>query len=113
MRTVNVVARDKVGLADLQAYLDDVMVSGAMGYAKLFELTQSTFDLSDADTMALAARIRAYAATTPMGPLAIVAVTPEAYARARLYMTLAGADRPMQLFGDTASARKWLESQPG
>ena len=62
--------------------------------------------------MALGARIRAYAATTPMGPLALVAATPGSYVRARLYMTLAGAERPMQLFTELPLARKWLEAQP-
>ena len=66
---------------------------------------------NDANMMALGARIRAYAATTPMGPLALVAATPGSYVRARLYMTLASAERPMQLFNDAAPARRWLEAQ--
>ena len=110
-RTVTVVARDKVSLIDMQAYLDDVMVAGAMGYRKVFDLTQSDLDLDEPDLMALAARVRAYASTTPMGPLALVAATPDSYIQARLYMNLAGADRPMQLFSDAASVRKWLDAQ--
>lgn len=112
LRLVTAVGRDAVGLADLQAYLDDVMVNGAMPYRKIFDLTHAALELGDQDMMALAARIRAYASTTIMGPLAIVASSPESYVRARLYMTLASADRPMQLFAELHQARRWLDGVP-
>ncbi|HZP98946.1 MAG TPA: hypothetical protein VFB13_05365 [Reyranella sp.] len=110
-RLVLAVARDSVGLVDMQEYLDAVVVDGAMPYRKIFDLTHGTLDLDDKEMMILGARIRAYARTSKMGPLAIVASSPAAYERARMYMTLAGADRPMQLFSELHLARKWLDGQ--
>jgi hypothetical protein len=105
------VARDVVGLADMEDYLDNVMVAGAMSYRKIFDTTNGTLTLENTEMMALGARIRAYSATTPMGPLAIVAGTPKSYADARMYMTLASAERQMQLFQELTLARKWLDGQ--
>ena len=110
-RLVIAVARDSVGLADMQDYLDNVMVAGAMPYRKIFDTTNGNLELDNSEMMALGARIRAYSATTQMGPLAIVAGTPKSYASARMYMTLASADRQMQLFQELHLARKWLDGQ--
>ena len=96
----------------MQDYLDAVVVEGAMSYRKIFDLTHGTMQLADPEMMALGARIRAYDRTGTMGPLAIVAGSTASYERARLYMTLASAQRPMQLFTELPLARKWLEAQP-
>ncbi len=108
-RLVLAVARDSVNLGDLQEYLDSIVVDGAMPYRKIFDLTHGSLDLDNKEMMLLGARIRAYGTTSEMGPLAIVAGTPKSYERARLYMTLASADRPMQLFTELHLARKWLD----
>ncbi len=110
-RLVIAVARDKVSLADMQEYLDAVVIADAMTYRKIFDLSNGGFDLTDQEMMALGARIRAYATTGGMGPLAIVAASPQAYERARFYTALAGADRPLQIFRELHLARKWLDSQ--
>ncbi len=110
-RIVLAVARDGVSLQDMQDYLDAVVVEGALAYRKIFDVTHGAFDLSDQEMMALGARIRAYAATSKLGPLAIVAASASSYERARMYMTLASADRPMQLFSELHLARKWLDGQ--
>lgn len=108
-RLVLAVARDSVNLADMQEYLDAIVVDGAMPYRKIFDVTHGSLDLDDREMLLLGARIRAYGSTSKMGPLAIVAGTPKSYERARLYMTLASADRPMQLFRELHLARKWLD----
>ena len=110
-RLVTAVGRDQVSLLDMQAYLDGVAVADAMGYAKIFDLSDGALAMSDQEMMALGARIRAYAATGHMGPLAVVAASTEAYDQARTYTALAAANRPLQIFRDLASARKWLEAQ--
>jgi hypothetical protein len=64
--------------------------------------------------MALGARIRAYATTGAVGPLAIVASTPRSYERAHLFATLADAERPIRIFQELHLARQWLDAQaPG
>jgi len=110
-RLVTAVGKDQVSLLDMQAYLDGVAVADAMGYAKIFDLSDGALAMSDQEMMALGARIRAYAATGHMGPLAVVAASTEAYDQARTYTALAAANRPLQIFRDLASARKWLEAQ--
>jgi len=112
-RIVTAVGKDGVSLLDMQAYLDGVAVADAMGYAKIFDLSNGALEMSDQEMMALGARIRAYAATGRMGPLAVVATSPEAYDQARTYTALASANRPLQIFRDVASARKWLDAQGG
>ena len=111
-RTIIAVARDTVGLTDIERYLDAIMVASVIGYRKIFDMSNATFRLDDDEIMALGARIRAYASAGPIGPLAIVAATPESYDRARMFTTLAVADRPLQIFRELRLARQWLEAQP-
>ena len=108
-RLVIAVVKDKVTLEEVQEYLDAVVIADAMPYRKIFDLSNGAFDLTDGDMMALGARIRAYAATGSMGPLAIVASSPQAYEWARVYTALAGAERPLQIFRELHLARKWLD----
>jgi hypothetical protein len=110
-RLVTATGKGDVTLLDLQAYLDGVVVADAMGFRKIFDLSDGALALNEAEMMELGARIRAYAATGRMGPLAVVASSPKAYDQARTYTALASANRPLQIFHDLNSARKWLEAQ--
>jgi hypothetical protein len=110
-RLVTATGKDQVSLLDMQAYLDGVAVADAMGYAKIFDLSNGTLAMNDQEMMALGARIRAYATTGRMGPLAVVAASTEAYDQARTYTALAAANHPLQIFRQIAAARKWLDAQ--
>src|SRR4051794_9741026 len=70
---------------DIEAYLDAVVVADCLAYRKIFDMTEAEPDLPDNDMMALGARIRAYATMGIMGPLAIVAATPESHERSHLF----------------------------
>lgn len=110
-RLVVAVCRDIVSLADIEAYLDGVVVAGAMPYRKIFELHDAVAGLGDDDMLALGARIQAFASVPePMGPLAIVALTDEQYEYARRYAALAAARRPLKIFRELHLARQWLDS---
>ena len=113
IRLVVAVCKGKVSPQDMNAYLDAVVVAGAMPYRKIFDLGQATLDYSDEDMMALGARIQAYAqhGGQPMGPLAIVAGTDKAQEQARLFTALGEAKRPIQIFGEQHLARRWLDEQ--
>ena len=104
------VARDELRLEDVENYLDGVAVADALPYRKIFDTTHATMMLSDADMMALGARIRAYLQVTKLGPLAIVAVTERAYEQVRLFEVLAEGDRPVKIFRELHHAREWLDS---
>jgi hypothetical protein len=110
-KLVVAVCKDAVTRKDIEGYLDAVVVADVLAYRKIFDLTQARVDLPDDDMMALGARIRAYATTGSMGPLAIVASTPESYERAHLFATLADARRPIKIFTELHKARQWLDAQ--
>lgn len=103
------VARDELRLRDVEEYLDGVTVADALAYRKIFDTTNATMMLSDADMMALGARIRAYLKVSKLGPLAIVAVTERAYQQAMLFEVLAEGDRPVKIFRELHHAREWLD----
>ena len=96
---------------DIEGYLDAVVVADTLAYRKIFDATKATANLPDEDMMALGARIRAYATMGDLGPLAIVASTPESYERAHLFAALAEAKRPLKIFRELHLARKWLDAQ--
>lgn len=112
-RLVLAVCKDMVSRPDVEAYLDGVVVDGALAYAKIFELKDCTWTLDDKDMMALGARIQAYAnlGTETMGPLAIVANTPEHEDQAKVFSALASAKRPLKIFRELHAARQWLQQQ--
>ncbi|MBI2736293.1 MAG: hypothetical protein HYX38_07080 [Rhodospirillales bacterium] len=105
-------AKGEVSLQDIQAYLDAVVVAEALPYRKLFDTTAASIALSDIELMTLGARIRAYIALGPIGPLAIVATSDESYWQARMFAALAEADRPVKIFRELPTARDWLEGHP-
>lgn len=107
-RMVEAVASGHVGLQDIERYLDDVMVSDALPYRKLFDASQTAFGLGGDDMMMLGARLSAYTGLGPIGPLAIVAPATAQRQQARLFATLAPADRPLKIFKTVGAARKWL-----
>lgn len=111
-RLVLVACEGSLTRADIETYLDDVVVDGAMPYRKLFELAGATLGLADGDMMALGARIQAYVRTMPdgMGPLAIVAPTDGHREQAQMFAALAVGPRQVKIFSDAPAARKWLDS---
>jgi hypothetical protein len=110
-KLVVAVCKNVVTRQDIEGYLDELVVTDILDYRKIFDTTQADMQLPDNDMMALGARIRAYATMGSMGPLAIVASTPESYERAHLFATLAGARRPLEIFRELHLARRWLDKQ--
>jgi len=110
-RLVVAVCKDTVSRTDIEDYLDNVVVTDTLPYRKIFDMTHAAMELSDDDMMALGARIRAYAGLANMGPLALVASTPESLERARLFAALADARRPLKIFSELHTARQWLDAQ--
>lgn len=108
-RLVIAVARDQLRLADVEQYLDGVAIADVLPYRKIFDMTHAAVMLTDADMMALGARIRAYLEVSKLGPLAIVAVTQRAYEQASLFQVLAEGDRPVKIFRELHQAREWLD----
>jgi hypothetical protein len=111
-RLVEVTAQGAVVLQDITDYLDAVAVQGAMPYDKLFDASAGQFALSDDDMMVLGARVSAYAAMEPRGPIAIIVASEETSHLARRFANLGGAKRPVKIFRHVTEARSWLSSLP-
>ena len=101
-----------VTLKDLEAYLDALVVADAMPYAKLFDASDIEPQGSDHDVLMLGARMSAYGATLPGGPLAIVVKARVAREFVDRYLNLTPASRPVNIFQTADEARRWLDAQP-
>jgi hypothetical protein len=100
-------------LKDWEDYLDQVVIEGAMPYAKLYDNREGNFVYTDEDAMKAGARVSAYAHFEPRGPVAVIAVSDASIAVARRLLNLGGAKRPAKIFQTEAAARQWLAAQPG
>ena len=111
-RTVVGISEEVVTLNDIGGFLDAVVKAKARPYRKLFDATHGTSGLSDADLKALAARLhRAPAAPqAPLGPFAVVAGS-NRNDLVSILRPFSSLERPMRLFKNIQSARKWLEDQ--
>jgi hypothetical protein len=110
-KLVVAVCKGPVTRQDIEGYLDAIVVADVMAYRKIFDATQAEAGPSNADMMELGARIRAYATVGGMGPLAIVASTPESFERAQLFAALSEARRPIKIFHELHEARQWLDAE--
>lgn len=99
--------------ADVEAYLKAVEASGAITWSKLFDGRFSHASMSQEDMLALGVLFRSYHVRGPVGPLAVVVSDAQVDRVSRLLGILATADRPMRVFNDLATARRWLDRQTG
>ncbi|MBS0539006.1 MAG: hypothetical protein JSR47_09645 [Proteobacteria bacterium] len=112
-RLVTARCTGSIVLPDVERYLDDVIVSDALPYAKIFDTGEANWALTDADMLALGARIRAYPALSPIfGPIAIIAASDKLYEHAQTFAVLAEVNRPLKIFRAADAARKWLATFP-
>jgi hypothetical protein len=111
-RFVHARAEGTITLKDVEAFLDAVVVQGALPYRKLFDASEATGTYDDNDVMALGARASAYASMARRGPLAIVPRKNMAPDLARRFINLAKYETPARIFRSAAEARKWLDSLP-
>ena len=106
---VTVTMHGVVVLQEILDYFDALVVEDAMRYPKLIDTRQAQPQLSDDDVMVLGARVSAYAAFDPRGPVAAVAVTKKAGDILQRFMNLGSAQRPMRLFATVEDAQAWLD----
>jgi hypothetical protein len=110
---VTVVAEGPVGLLDLEAYFDAVVVAGAQPYAKLLDARTMEPLLSDADMMAIGARMSIYVKDQNWtgGPAAFVVTTRASREFVERFINLAASPRQAKLFETVDEARQWLREQ--
>ena len=110
-RLVVAVAKDDVKVEDIEQYFAGVTAEGAMAYRKIFEITANPMALSDQQLRALGQRITLYAQHGQVGPLALVASSDESYTQAMAFAEAAKARRPLRIFRELHTARRWLDDQ--
>ena len=110
-RLVVAVAKDEVKVEDIEQYFAGVTAQGGMAYRKIFEISSPLLALSDQNLHDLGQRIMLYAQNGQIGPLAIVAKSDESYAQALAFARAASVLRPLRVFRELHTARRWLEEQ--
>ena len=112
-RLVTVTAEGPVTLLDIEAYFDAVVVADAQPYAKLLDARGMVVQLSDADVMAVGARMSAYVRDQrwPGGPAAFVVTSPTTLGFIKRFINLAASPRSAKIFQDVDEARRWLDEQ--
>jgi hypothetical protein len=104
-----VVADGHVALEEAQQMLDALVDFGAMGYRKLFDGILAETRMTSYELLTLGVRIRAlHAGDAPLGPVAVVLPHDKRPPLMRLMGIMAAARRPLRIFNDLESARKWL-----
>ncbi len=94
---------------DMSNYLAEVEAMGAMPYRKIFDMRYASIDFGLAEIKAAGSKIRAYAQSSTIGPLAIVATSELAQEVAGTFAQYATAGRPFQIFLEVAEAKAWLD----
>ena len=100
-------AKGDVSPGEIEAYFHGVGLAGGMAYAKMF-LVDSGSMLSDLNIRALGGIIERYAVTGRIGPVAIVALTDEAFRQAEVFASAARAERPLGVVREQHEAARWL-----
>ena len=111
LRTVDIVAEDEVTVADAMAFFDAIEEAEALPYNKLFDGRRGRAAMTAEELMAIVVRIRSQHGLSTMGALAVVASPEQAHHIARILGAAAVADRPLKVFDELRTARRWFEAQ--
>ncbi len=109
-RLVVITVQGVIGLEDMEQCVAGILTPATLSYRKLVDMTEGSPALSRVDIRALAEQVRERAGRSPLGALAIVAISEESEQQARLFGSV--SDRPWKIFRDVASAQAWLEVHP-
>jgi hypothetical protein len=109
-RFVRARAEGLIGIKDIDAFLDAVVIENAMPYRKLFDARGSIGRYDANDMAVLAARINTLRYIDRRGALAVV-ISPQHAALAERFLVLERNDRPARAFLDEEEAMRWLRAQ--
>jgi len=100
-----------ITLADIEGYLDDIVKARAVRYRKIFDATSGTSVLTPEDVVALGSKLAEFTKKRDVGPFAVVTGGNRQGRMANICQTASTIDRPMRVFSDIHSARRWLEER--
>ena len=108
-KTIIVKTEGEITLADIEGYLDDIVTAKAVKYRKIFDATSGTAVLSPQDVETLRAKLADFTQKRrDVGPFAVITGGNREGRLANICQTATTADRPMRVFSDIHSARRWL-----
>ena len=99
-------------LKDVEDFCDSVVAADALPYRKLIDGRTAFGKYTDADVMAMGARLSAYAAMSKRGALALVPAPGTDLELADRILNLGKDGRPAKSFVSIDEARTWLAAQP-
>ncbi len=104
----------EVTLADVEGYLADIVKAKAVPYRKIFDATSGTSVLSPEDVETLRVKLADFMRKhSDVGPFAVVTGGNREGRMANICQTASTLERPMRVFSDIHSARRWLnEAMP-
>lgn len=106
------VSEGVVTLGDFQEYLAALKTEKALPFPKIFVATQGKSGMGEGDRAKLAALLTNFLEIDGLGPFAVVAGSERNDGLAAVFMSLATVKRPMRIFPDIHTARKWLSTRP-
>lgn len=112
-RLVLATAEGPLGLPEIEAYFDALIVAGAQPYAKLFDGRSMEVRLTDNDVMAVGARMSAYVKEQKWtgGPAAFVVTTRANREFVKRFINLTASPRQAKMCQTVEEARAWLDEQ--
>jgi hypothetical protein len=108
-RLVLIVAKGEVQAQEMVELLAALDRDEARPYRKICDISGLESRFSDDQIHALASAVRSREEATEVGPIAVVANTPEIARMAQLFIDAAERERPIQLFDEQHLARRWLD----
>ena len=111
-KLVHIVGDGLVVPKDLEQHFDALVVANALGYRKLFDARNVQPVYDDDDMMRMGARLSAYTANFPSGPLAVIGGGSDIRSTFMRFINVSPSKRPAKLFKTEAEARAWLAEQP-
>jgi hypothetical protein len=108
-RLVLIVAKGEVQAQEMVELLAGLDRDKARPYRKICDISGLESRFSDDQIHALASAVRSREEATEVGPIAVVANTPEVARMAQLFIEAAEMERPIQLFDEQHLARRWLD----
>lgn len=109
-RSMQVRADGDVGLKDVEAFLDSLVVESALPYRKFIDTRNATAVYVTADVVQLAARMKLYSHVDRRGAVAVV-VNPQHRDLIEHFLELGRPQRPARCFLDPSEAATWLQQQ--
>jgi len=109
-RLVVAIAKGDLRAREVENYLADVFAQGGSPYRKIFDVSQTEIAFDDSMLKGFAGTVRRHATAGPIGPIAIVASSDDAFRQARVFAEAATVERPIKIFREQHEARRWLNA---